>query len=124
MTHRSDALAANASALALGTAIRRHRGEITQTELADRLSVSQSAISQWEAGITQITAEHVIGLERELELRSGSLLIEAGYVDEALLGVDAARRFALWKLQSAVTLLAGIGHEEDRPDSRLGDGSC
>jgi transcriptional regulator with XRE-family HTH domain len=93
---------------------------MTQTELADRLLVSQSAISQWETGTFQITAEHVIGLERELGLRSGSLLLEAGYIDEGLLGVDAARRFALWKLQCAVTLLAGIGVDHGRPDPQRG----
>ena len=111
MDQRSDTQAAKARVQALGAAIRRHRGEMTQMELADRLGVSQSAVSQWETGTTQITAEHAIRLERELDLRSGSLLIEAGYVDESLLGLDAARRFALGKLHSAVDLISGIGSD-------------
>lgn len=120
MNDGSDTQAARARAIALGAAIRHHRGEMTQTELADRLCVSQSAVSQWESGTFQITAEHVIGLERELGLRSGSLLLEAGYVDEALLGIDGARRFALWKLRSAITLLGGFESEDGRPDSQPG----
>lgn len=121
MNQRSDTRAAKARAQALGAAIRRHRGEMTQTELADRLAVSQSAVSQWETGTTQISAEHVIGLERELGLRSGSLFVEAGYVDESLLGLDGARRFALWKLQSAVALLAG---SDDRLSPQPGTDGC
>ena len=120
---RSEAREAKAHAQALGAAIRRHRGEMTQTELADRLSVSQSAVSQWETGVTQVTAEHIIQLERELGLRSGSLLVEAGYVDESLLGLDAAHKFALWKLQEALALLAhwdvlseSLAHGEETSD--------
>ena len=106
MTQPNDSQVAEARARALGASIRRHRGETSQAELADRLSVSQSLVSQWETGVVQVTAEHVIGVERVLGIRSGSLLIEAGYVDESLLGIDSARRFALWKLESAVALLA------------------
>lgn len=109
MKKRSDAWAAKARAQALGSAIRRRRGQMTQTELADRLSVSQSAVSQWETGIAQITAEHVIRLERELGLRPGTLFVEAGYVDDSLLGIDGARLIALRSLESAVALLAGTG---------------
>ena len=113
MKKSSEARAAKARAQALGAAIRCHRGEMTQTGLAIRLGVSQSAISQWETGVIQVTCEHIAKIERVLAVRTGTLLVEAGFLDESLLGLDAGRRYAIWKLQEAVALLA---HQETSPD--------
>jgi transcriptional regulator with XRE-family HTH domain len=106
MDQRSEGRASTVRAQALGAAIRRHRGDMNQTAMAGRLGLSQSAISQWETGVIQVTCEHIVELERIFGLKAGTLLVEAGYLDESLLGIDAARRYALWKLQQAVALLS------------------
>lgn len=108
MNQPSEARDVRVRAQRLGRAIRRHRGRMTQAELADRLGVSQSAVSQWETGTTEVTAEHMIRLEGVLGLRSGSLFVEAGYVDESLLGLDAAMRLALGLLEEAVARLSRL----------------
>ena len=69
MDQRTDARAPRARAMALGSAIRRHRGELTQAGLAIKVSHSQSAISQWETGIIQVSCEQVVEVERVLGLR-------------------------------------------------------
>ncbi|MGA8724677.1 MAG: helix-turn-helix transcriptional regulator [Acidimicrobiales bacterium] len=94
---------------ALGRAIRRYRGEVNQTDLALRMNVSQATVSNWELGIVELTCEQVTRLERRLGLTRGTLLVEGGYLDEALLGFDAAMCVALAKLDSAVGTLTHLG---------------
>jgi len=108
---RSEARILAARHRALGSAIRRHRSEMNQTELAGQLGVSQSAISQWETGVAHVTIEQLSQVERALHLRSGTLLIEAGYVDQNLLGPDAVAALALVQLQAslgAIEFLSGV----------------
>jgi transcriptional regulator with XRE-family HTH domain len=108
MKQRSDTRASQARQRILGAGIRRHRGTRTQTELADLVGLSQGSISAWETGIVPLTCEQVVLVETALGLRTGTLLLESGYVDQELLGADAVAAFALGKLQAAFDSL-GIG---------------
>lgn len=119
MKERSDARAVAARRAALGQLIRRHRGETPQSDLAVRLGVSQASISSWELGGVSLTLEQLAGVEAALGLRAGVLLIEAGYVDEALGPVDWNLALARRALQRAVEdLVAEVhrGTEPGRPD--------
>lgn len=52
----------------LATAIRvaRQRADLTQGELAERLGIRQSSVSQWEHGATGPTGRRLVDLMREL----------------------------------------------------------
>jgi transcriptional regulator with XRE-family HTH domain len=52
----------------LATAIRlaRRRAEISQGELAERLGIRQSSVSQWERGTTEPTGRRLVALIGEL----------------------------------------------------------
>ena len=91
--------------LALGRAIRRHRGEMAQGDLAPGLGVSQASISSWELGGVDLTCEQVAELERRLGLRPGTLFVEAGYVDPHFDGPDGVRLAALHRLDAAIATL-------------------
>lgn len=71
---------------ALGRAIRRHIGDLSQAELASMLGMAQNSVSLWERGGVDLTCGQVAAIERCLGLRPGTLLIEAGYVDVSLVG--------------------------------------
>lgn len=94
---------------ALGRAIRRHRGDLNQGVVADRMDVSQATVSNWELGVVELTCEQVALLEAGLGLTRGTLLVEAGYLGESLLGLDAATGWALGMLEGAMTLLTESG---------------
>ena len=115
MAKRSDARAVAARRAALGQAIRRHRGETPQSELAQRLGVSQASISSWEQGGVALPAEQVAEVEAALGLRAGVLLIEAGFVDEALGPVDWNLAHVRRALQRAVDDLVAEVHRGDEP---------
>jgi len=53
---------------ALATAIRvaRQQADLSQGELAERLGIRQSSVSQWERGTTEPTGRRLIGLMGEL----------------------------------------------------------
>ena len=91
--------------LALGRAIRRHRGEMAQGDLAPGLGVSQASISSWELGGVDLTCEQVAELERRLGLVPGTLFVEAGYVDPRLVGVEATAALAVGLLEHALHVL-------------------
>lgn len=105
MSQRNGAQTDSARRAALGRAIRRHRGEVAQSELAQRLAVSQASISSWEQGGVALTAEQVAAVEAELGLRAGILLIEAGYVDESLAPTDWSLALAQQSLERAIERL-------------------
>ena len=107
---------------ALGRSIRRYRGEVSQTDLALRMDVSQATVSNWELGIVELTCEHVVRLERCLGLSRGTLLIEGGYLDELLLGFDAATCVALTRLDAAVGALTQVSAGSKTAFDRLGEG--
>ena len=94
--------------VALGRAIRLHRGEMSQEDLAPGLGVSQASISSWERGGVDLTCEQVAALERRVGLRRGTLFVEAGYVDERLIGAEAGLVLALARLGKAVDTLLAI----------------
>ena len=94
--------------LALGRAIRRHRGEMAQGDLALDVGVSQASISSWELGGVDLTCEQVAGIERRLGLVPGTMFVEAGYLDPRLVGVDAAAAVALGRLEHALQLVLEV----------------
>ncbi len=118
MSQRSDDQDAYRRMRGVGWGIRRYRAEMTQTELATLLGVSQGSISAWESGSVPLTCEQVAHVELALRLPLGTLLTEAGYVAETLLGADAVAAFALGKLQSALASLGldGIGGVDQATD--------
>ena len=64
---------------ALGQAIRRARGDLTQEQLGDLLGVPQTTVSRWELGYVDLGVEQVRHIEETLRLRPGDLLAEGGY---------------------------------------------
>jgi transcriptional regulator with XRE-family HTH domain len=74
----SDAAADRARAL--GAAIRRARGDRSQSELARRLEVTQSTVSIWESGDRVPFLEQMLELEDALGVPRGRLATEAGFV--------------------------------------------
>lgn len=68
----------------LGAAIRRARGQRSQTHLADQLGCPQSSVSMWENGHAKLSPAQVNSIEAVLGLPTGSLLVEAGHIDPAL----------------------------------------
>src|SRR4051794_31003921 len=72
---------------ALGEAIKRHRGEMSQGELGAAIGdVPQTTISRWERGVVDLTVEQVLAIEIALDLAPGLLASEAGYVSKGQLG--------------------------------------
>lgn len=69
----------------LGNAIRAARLPMSQVELAKRLDYPQSSISNWENGKVMLSAEQIHWLEEALDLTAGQLLLDAGYIDPALI---------------------------------------
>jgi len=110
MGKNSDPRAATARRKALGQAIRRHRGERSQAELAVSLGISQASMSAWEVGIPPLTCEQVAGVEHLLVLPTGTLLVEAGYVSEAVLGATGISLLAVERLEQA--LRAILAHSD------------
>lgn len=104
MVEDSETRATAGRRRALGRAVRRYRGGVTQGELAALLGVSQASVSSWELGGVPLTCEQVASVERRLGLAMGTLLVEAGYVAESLLGGGAAL-VALGDLRSALSRL-------------------
>ncbi len=105
MEQRSDTRAPDARMTALGVGIRRHRARMTQTELATKVGLTQGSISSWEKGVVPLTCQQVALVEAALGLRTGTLFLEAGYVNLELLGANAAAAFAIGKLQAALNSL-------------------
>jgi hypothetical protein len=73
---------------ALGAAIRRLRGARTQAEFGASIGlvcgeddVPQTTISRWEGGLVDLSYEQVRVIEAALGVPTGTLAIEAGYVD-------------------------------------------
>jgi transcriptional regulator with XRE-family HTH domain len=64
----------------MGAAIRRHRANRSQADLAAVLGVSQAGISLWESGGVDFTYEQVHAIEAALGLPHGLLGRIAGYV--------------------------------------------
>lgn len=71
----------------LSTRIRnaRKRAGLTQTELAHKLRVNQSAISQWESGKAQPDLNNRIRLSEILKVPLAEILPEAGAISDDLL---------------------------------------
>jgi transcriptional regulator with XRE-family HTH domain len=63
----------------LGAAIRRHRRDLSQVDLAAALGVSQAGVSLWESGGVDFSYEQVRDIERVLGLPLGTLGCLAGY---------------------------------------------
>jgi transcriptional regulator with XRE-family HTH domain len=102
MVQGSQARARATQKKALGGAIRRHRGKLSQGELALALGISQASVSSWELGGVDLTCEQVADIEGRLRLRPGTLLVEAGYIDPALIGADGVVHHALGQLERAL----------------------
>ena len=123
-------LAARARLRAVGRAIRKARGSMSQTELSTRLNVPQTTISRWERGTVDFGLEQLRALEHALEISPGHLFAAGGYiagrepqeaplrneqcdyVDEAIRLIEAAERFAF-----GITL-SNAWHPTDDPDMR------
>jgi transcriptional regulator with XRE-family HTH domain len=97
---------------ALGRLVREQRGRLhlTQSELAKKVGVSRSAISELEAGrIEQPRATVFAHLAAALGLPAAALLAAAGYpAPEILLGLEADE---LTILAASLTQLAGNERE-------------
>jgi len=105
--HCNEAVAAQRRQ-ALGRAIRWHREPQTQSAMALALGVSQSLVSLWEAGLTELSVTQVAAIEDYLGAERGTLLVEAGFVSEKLAGGGAAHAVA--RLDEAITcLVATLG---------------
>ncbi len=83
---------------------------MTQAELGMAIGVAQNTISAYETGEIDLHCDQIIRIEFALGLRLGTLLIESGFIDDSLLGLDAARLVAIGKLNEALsTLTSGNG---------------
>ena len=80
--------AAGSRLAALGRAIRRARGSLTQAELGSRLGLPQTTISRWEQGTVDLGVGQVHALRRALGLRSGRTAYERGYAGPSEVGGD------------------------------------
>ncbi|MDQ3660759.1 MAG: helix-turn-helix transcriptional regulator [Actinomycetota bacterium] len=60
--------------------VRRVELDLSQTELAERIGVSQQTVSRWEGGYSIPEPERVIALADVLDLEKESLLVYAGYI--------------------------------------------
>jgi transcriptional regulator with XRE-family HTH domain len=63
-------------------AVRRHAG-LSQVELAERLSLAQSSVSQWEKGITQPSTPHMLRLLQMFPASVGELIADRTTTDAA-----------------------------------------
>ena len=93
---------------ALGRLVREQRGKLhlTQSELAKRVGVSRSAISELEAGrIEQPRATVFARLAAALGIPAAALLAAAGYPTASILGEIEADEIAL--LAASLATLAG-----------------
>jgi transcriptional regulator with XRE-family HTH domain len=61
-------------------AVRREELGLSQTELAERLGVSQQTVSRWEAGRAIPEPDRVAGLAKALDYEEERLLGYAGYL--------------------------------------------
>ena len=73
----------------LGSAIRRARGTMTQTDLAQALGLDQPKISKWERDKDRPSLEDIQAIEDATGARRGFILISAGCVEEVLTVEDA-----------------------------------
>ena len=92
----------------LSTAVRSARGQLTQTELAQRVGVTQAALSMWETGRTTLSLDHVSAIERALNLPDGYLLVAAGYVDAEQLTASGEPRVAEVELPLHAATTTGV----------------
>lgn len=95
MSDGTDARACTPEALraALGQAIRRGRGELSQAELGRRVGRPQGSISMWESGTNVPSLEKLFDLEAALGLCRGALLVDAGLIEvDCLAGTATLRR--------------------------------
>lgn len=97
---------------ALGRLVREQRGKLhlTQSELAERVGVSRSAISELEAGrIEQPRAQVFARLAAALGIPAAALLAAAGYPTAQVIGGIEADEIAL--LAASLASLAGTERE-------------
>jgi transcriptional regulator with XRE-family HTH domain len=104
----------------LGEMIRtaRLRRGWTQRELAARLDVDKSYISQWETGARKWPQEHIKAIARELGLSQVAMAVAAGLIETPPEGLPEPPRFP-----------PGSGRARSRPRSpppspRWAGGSC
>ncbi len=60
--------------------VRRLELDLSQTQVAERLSVSQQTVSRWESGFAIPDPERVNAIADVLDLEKESLLVYAGYI--------------------------------------------
>ena len=65
---------------AIGAAMRRARGSMTQTEVGALLDLPQSTVSRYELGLVDFPVETIRNIELALGLADGDLLKAGGYV--------------------------------------------
>lgn len=85
----------------VGLAIRRARGDKTQTELGQLLApylgeeVPQTTVSRWEVGSVSIDLEQLRAIELALKLRAGTLFSSTGYVPKDISPREVEQMIAL-----------------------------
>lgn len=96
----------------IGSRIRRYRKEreLTQKQLADKLQVSKSRISNWEQGLNRPDADILAALCKALHV-SPSELLDVHLTDDAL-NPHEKKVLAAYRektnLQQAVDILLGV----------------
>lgn len=60
--------------------VRRVELDLSQTDMAERLGVSQQTVSRWEGGFAIPEPERVVAIADVLNLEKESLLVYAGYI--------------------------------------------
>ncbi len=107
MYHDTDP-AARSRLKALGAAIRRARGELTQEELGHRLGdVPRTTVSRWEHGRVDLGVEQVRALEDALEIAPGTLLEAGGYSGRPEVGGFPVKTDLVLRLEDVLDAIRG-----------------
>ena len=101
----------------IGSRIRRYRKErgFTQEQLADKIHVTKSRVSNWEQGINRPDADILADLCTALHV-SPSALLDVHLTDDEL-SVHEKKIIAAYRrkteLQQAVDILLGVGDDTE-----------
>lgn len=75
--------------MAIGKAIRRARGSMTQEQLAALIAVDQPTLSKWERNLQRASFEHIRAVEDATNRPRGFVLVAAGLVEKVTTVEDA-----------------------------------